>query len=110
MPLQHARQRGLAQLVRTTQHARIGDLTFGIELEFQQHVAGNAPAARIVYRGAMRQRCAGIHGDARIVRKHLCGALQREKPDSGARANDGNNCGDRYMSGKTGCGHGSLLQ
>ena len=101
MPIEHARERRLAQLVGPAQNTSIGDLTFGIERELQQHIAGNARTARIVYRCAMRQGCAGIDGNARIVRKHLCGALQREEPDRRARADDGYGCGNRNMGSQT---------
>ena len=35
VPLEHARQRRLAQFLGPAQHARIGDLTFGIERQLQ---------------------------------------------------------------------------
>ena len=110
MPIEHARQRSLAQLIRTAQHARIGDLSFGIEPELQQHIARHAGATRTAHRCAMRQNCTGVYGNAGVVRNHLRRATQGEKPDRNARAGDSQRCGDRNTGGKTGCRHRGLLQ
>jgi hypothetical protein len=67
VPLEHTRQRGLAQFVRTAEHAGVSDLTLGIQFQLEQHIASDGRG--IVYWRTMRERGTGIDSNARIIRK-----------------------------------------